>query len=258
MNKIVNKNTHVSMNERMNEAANPAITSPISLRCYGPRHDGHAHEHAQVLWACSGALQLRIGCGTLTLAPGSACVVPPHAWHDFAATRASACLVLDTHLELPPRLQARLLDARPMAGLLRWLQQAATAPRAEALLRSAQPLLQTSLLEAELLDAGLARRAPWRQRRAIDWPALQNWVDARLDTPLQVADLAARVHLSATQFSLRCIEEQALPPAAWLRNRRLRKAQDLRRGGCSATQAALACGYASASALIAALRWQRA
>jgi AraC-like DNA-binding protein len=245
------------MNVSMNEAANPGITNSLSLRCYGTRHAGHAHAHTQVLWACSGALQLRIGGSALALAPGSACAIPSQAWHDFAASPASACLVLDTNLELPSRLQACLLDSQPMAGLLRWLQQAAAAPRAEVLLRSAQPLLQASLLEADLLDAGSVRCAPWRQRRAIDWPALQSWVDARLDTPLQVADLAARVHLSATQFSLRCIEEQALPPAAWLRNRRLLKAQALRRRGCSATQAALACGYASASALIAALRRQR-
>ena len=219
----------------------------LSLRRYGAQAAGHAHDHVQVLWACRGVLSLRIGRSALDLAPGTACVIPAQAWHGYAAARGSACLVLDTHAAIASRLQARLLDARPLGGLLRWLEQAAGAARAEALLQSARPLLQTCLD-----DAGQSSMTPSRVRRAIDWMALQDWVDARLEVPLRVADLAARVHLSPTQFTVRCIEEQGSPPAAWLRERRVRKARFLRRQGWSAERAALACGYAGASALIAA------
>lgn len=221
----------------------------LSLRRYGAQAAGHAHDHVQVLWACRGVLSLRIDRRALDLAPGTACVIPAQAWHGYAAARGSVCLVLDTRAAIASKLQARLLDARPLGGLLRWLEQAAGTPRAEALLQSARPLLQTCLD-----DAGQASMAPPRVRRAIDWAALQDWVDARLELPLRVADLAARVHLSPTQFTVRCIEEQGLPAAAWLRQRRVLKAQELRRQGWSAERAALACGYASASALIAATR----
>ena len=183
----------------------------LSLRRYGAQAAGHAHDHVQVLWACRGVLSLRIGRSALDLAPGTACVIPAQAWHGYAAARGSACLVLDTH--------------------------AAIASRLQALLQSARPLLQTCLD-----DAGQSSMTPSRVRRAIDWMALQDWVDARLEVPLRVADLAARVHLSPTQFTVRCIEEQGSPPAAWLRERRVRKARFLRRQGWSAERAALACG----------------
>ena len=221
----------------------------LSLRHYGPQAAGHAHEHAQVLWPCRGALSLRIDRAELALSPGTACVIPPHAWHDYAAPHGSVCLVLDTDEPVEMHPQARLLDAQPMTGLLRWLEQAAAARDAHRLLQSARPLLQ-----ACLLDAAHAPAAPARVRRAIDWLALQVWVDARLDAPLKVADLASRVHLSPTQFALRCLEEQGLSPAAWLRRRRLRRAQELRRLGWTAERAAPACGYSSASSLLTALR----
>jgi AraC-like DNA-binding protein len=93
-----------------------------------------------------------------------------------------------------------------------------------------------------------------RPRRAIDWPALAAWVQARLDAPPTVADLAAHACLSASQFALRCHEAQGMGPQEWLRVQRLDRARQLRDAGESVAEVARRTGYRSPSALTAALR----
>jgi AraC-like DNA-binding protein len=79
-------------------------------------------------------------------------------------------------------------------------------------------------------------------------------VDAHLAEPLGVACLAAQVHLSASQFAARCLEQWGLPPLAWVRSRRLAAARRLRGQGLAVAEVAGRCGYRSPSALTAALR----
>lgn len=95
-----------------------------------------------------------------------------------------------------------------------------------------------------------------RPLRGIDWAALISWTDQRLAQPLSVADLAARVHLSESQFRARCAAALGCAPMAWVRQLRLARAQALRQGGMAVSQVACAVGYDSPSALTAALRRQ--
>jgi len=95
-----------------------------------------------------------------------------------------------------------------------------------------------------------------RPQREIDWAALVVWADQRFAQPLSVADLAARVHLSDSQFRARCLAVLGCTPMAWVRQLRLAQAQVLRQGGMAVADVAQAVGYDSPSALTAALRRQ--
>jgi AraC-like DNA-binding protein len=77
-----------------------------------------------------------------------------------------------------------------------------------------------------------------------------------LHQPITVADLAQRVHLSPSQFALRCHEAQGMPAMQWLRAQRLARARQLRAMGMPVADVARRTGYRSPSALTAALRRQ--
>ncbi|BEP94766.1 helix-turn-helix domain-containing protein [Acidovorax sp. A79] len=231
----------------------------LSLRRYGASPGSHSHDHFQVLLGLSGALDLEVEGRGVRVSPGGGCVIAPGDRHDFESARGSLCLVLDS--------------AQPgWARCLRPHGQGASAPPAEALplahylagaLQQGRPLAQAHgpalLLEAWLAGSGPRAwppgLAPSRQR-PIDWAALRQWAAQQWDGALSVADLAARVHLSPSQFAARCRDEQGLGPMAWLRGQRLAQARLLRGGGMAVAEVAQRTGYRSPSALTAALRRQ--
>ena len=85
-------------------------------------------------------------------------------------------------------------------------------------------------------------------------PALQQWAAQQWHRELTVADLAAQVHLSPSQFAARCRDDQGMGAMAWLRGLRLAQARVLRSTGMAVAEVAQRTGYRSPSALTAALR----
>ena len=216
----------------------------LSLRQYGPSHGSHAHEHFQVLVGLDGVLELEVEGRGRRIGPGDGFVVLPQHRHDFESAQGSRCLVLDTRTDL-----WSLCAPSPRAG-------EALAPLACYL---AQALLQHQPLArvhgpALLLEAWGPAEPARPPRRRIDWAALQAWAQARLDQPLSVAHLAARVHLSPSQFALRCHEAHGVSVMQWLRGQRLARARQLRALGVPVAEVARRTGYRSPSALTAALR----
>jgi len=181
------------------------------------------------------------------IAAGDGWLVPPGERHDFEAAHGSRCLVLDTSLDLWALCRPLPAQAAQVGALARYLAQA---------LDLQQPLAGQHG-PALLLEAWRPAAPAQRMRRRIDWQALAAWVQARLDQPLGVADLAARCHLSPSQFALRCHEAQGLSPMQWLRAQRLERASLLRGGGMAVAEVARRTGYRSPSALTAALRKRR-
>jgi AraC-like DNA-binding protein len=120
---------------------------------------------------------------------------------------------------------------------------------------AAQPALSPSAAEL-LLDSVPAGNGPTPRSsgRTIDWPRLLGWIDAHLADRLDVAALAAQVHLSATQFAARCTAELGIAPMALVRRQRLLAALRLRAIGMPVAAAAVRSGYRSPSALTAALK----
>lgn len=231
-------------------ADTPLEHPTLSLRRYGASPGSHAHEHFQVLWGWDGALELDIEGRGARMTAGLVAVIPPGARHDFWAAgheRAPAgCFVLDTAESALEPLAGRVWSTDPgLVHLLRYFDS-----------RGAQPLPAAAieLLSASLWASPAAAHAVPRAGRPIDWARLQAWVDAHLDAPLDVATLAAQVHLSPSQFAARCVAERGQPPLAWLRARRLVAARRLRERGVPVAEVAARCGYRSPSALTAAMR----
>ncbi|WP_295487385.1 AraC family transcriptional regulator [uncultured Pseudomonas sp.] len=100
-------------------------------------------------------------------------------------------------------------------------------------------LSQVGLRQGLRLKGGLA---PHQRRHLTDY------IEAHLDQPLALADLAQRCNLSEYHFARMFRESFGLPPHQYLLARRLELAcRLLRQGDLPLGQVALLCGFASAS-----------
>ena len=226
----------------------------LSLRRYGASPGSHSHDHFQILLGLSGALELEVEGRGVRVATGGGCVIAPGDRHDFESAGGSLCLVLDSAhpawsaLVRPPAAMAPPAQALPLAHYL-----ASALQQGRPLALAHGPAL---LREAWLADGPLGPTAGEgaTRRRPIDWPALQQWAARQWHTELTVADLAAQVHLSPSQFAARCQGDQGMGAMAWLRSQRLAHARLLRGTGMAVAEVARRTGYRSPSALTAALR----
>ncbi|RYF42270.1 MAG: AraC family transcriptional regulator [Comamonadaceae bacterium] len=221
----------------------------LSLRSYGASPGSHAHDHFQVLVGLEGVLELEVEGRGQRIGAGDGFLVAPGDTHDFESAGGSRCLVLDTRLDLWSLCAPSPVRAAQMRPLASYLAQALLQHQPLAALHG--PAL---LLEAWKAPSGLP---PQKPRRRIDWTALAAWAQMRLHTPLTVAELAAQVHLSPSQFALRCHEAHGMSAMQWLRRQRLDRARLLRDAGLPVADVARRTGYRSPSALTAAMRRQR-
>lgn len=217
----------------------------LSLREYGASHGSHSHAHFQVLVGLDGELELEIEGRGQRVRAGDGVVVPPGERHDFGAAQGSVCLVLDTQEAFWERCAVSPQRPAHVAALASYLAGA---------LRDGLPLatLHGPRLLLEAWAPATVRAT--RPHRNIDWQVLAAWAQARMDQPLTVAQLAQRVHLSTSQFALRCHETHGVGPLQWLREQRLERARLLRGSGLPVAEVARRTGYRSPSALTAALR----
>lgn len=226
-----------------------ALPASLSLRRYGASHGSHAHDHFQVLLGLEGTLEIEVqGHGQL-IAAGDGCVIAPGEHHDFESRLGSRCLVLDTTQAdwarcagIPAKTTQVLALGNYLAEALRQRSSLALHHGPALLLEAWQPLRPTP--------------PALRHQRPIAWAQLTAWTQQRLHERLTVAQLAAQVFLSPTQFAVRCRQETGLSVMQWLRRQRLLLAVQLRSRGMSVAETAQHCGYQSPSALTAALRRQ--
>jgi AraC-like DNA-binding protein len=223
----------------------PAATSLV-LRVFGSATQRHAHDHFHVLWGYEGTLELKIAGRKSRLDPGHVAVIAPGESYELAAPRGARCFVMSS------TDAGHCAVLSPLAGQVR-SHGASLTPLMQYL--ASRPVLPD--VAVELLIASLGESAELRERvrrRAIDWIALDAWIDAHLAQAIDVAAVATRVHLSVTQFAQRCRLERGCTPKALVRQRRLAAARQLLGDGVPVYRAALHCGYRSPSALTAALR----
>lgn len=222
-------------------------TERLAVRDYGPSHGSHAHGHFQILVGLDGALDLEVEGRGLRLGAGEGVVIAPEDRHDFESRAGARCLVLDSTNAAWRRALGRPTEPTEVLPLARYLSSTSALHRPQA----------QRLGPALLLEAWLPRlSSPQRSRRNIDWQALAAWAQGRASLPA-VNELAARVHLSAAQFSARCNQELGQSPVQWLRLQRLAQARAWLNSGLGVAQTAQRIGYRSASALTAALRRER-
>lgn len=222
-----------------------AARDHLSVRTYGASPGSHDHDHFQVLIGLDGVLELEVAGRARRVRAGEGFVVLPGERHDFESRAGARCLVLDTATDAWARVGAAPTAATH--ALSRYLAQAC----AQALPR-AQTLGPALLLESW---SPRSTSAPARARRAIDWPALAQWARRHwAQQDIEVADLAAQVHLSPAQFAARCRDAHGQSTQQWLRGLQLDHAEALRAQGLGVAEAARRSGYRSPSALTAALR----
>ena len=216
----------------MSDPATP-LEPQLSIRAYSGEQTVHSHDHAQVLFAWRGRMDIEVGASADFADNSCGLVIPAGVTHAYAAS---------------PDLRMVVLDVPPERGLDRARRFAVTAG-VRALVGQAPA---DRLLEAIL---GTPRVGV---RRGIALDSLQAVLTSALHEPWTTARMAERCLLSPQRFHVRLLELTGQSPQAWLRTLRLDAAERLLRRGLTLEATAARVGYASASALAHALRRDRA
>lgn len=106
----------------------------------------------------------------------------------------------------------------------------------------ARLLASASGLDPSERSRGSSKLAPWRLKRAIDY------VEARLDEPVSLADIASSVGLTRMHFAAQFRAATGLRPHEYLLRRRIERAQEMLVGtGMSLVDVALSVGFQTQS-----------
>lgn len=234
----VGKNRPVTNEERAPTAprwSGTAVLRPGVLEMRGQIGSAQAHRHhsVQVALATRGALLVEDGTGRQLRT--TAVVIPPDQRH---ALRHGAADGLVVHLEPESPLGRRLVDAvRDGSSVAAWSAAAADLEH-----------VWRSWLTAAVPDQGLARSAN-RDRHPALVQALDLLEKRVGDGPVSLAEVAEKVHLSASRLGHLMSAEVGLPFRPYVRWLRLRRAVAAVAGGQSLTAAAHAAGFADSAHL---------
>lgn len=207
----------------------PPTDTPL-IRRYDREGGKHVHDHPQVLFGVDGVLHVEVEGHSAWVDATCGLVVPAGATHTYCAARTALVLVVD---ELTGSATERL---RRFALPHNWRKAG----------------FQIDSLANTLIAASTVK-----VRRRIDLDELAEHIDADLNHPWTVAELAAACYLSPQRLRARFTQALGLSPLAFVRVRRLNRAEQLLRQGFPLDVVACQVGYASDSALSVALRRER-
>lgn len=203
------------------------------IRRYSGEYLSHAHDHAQIMFALEGRMELEIGGRSAFADSSCGMLIPAGTVHGFFAALDVRMFVIDLPAD--------------MAGDC--MRKFAVTPACRASIN----LTDVTLQVAQIL---LAPRV--LARRGIDLAQLDATLDRALHEPWDTSRMARLFFLSPQRFHARLIELTGLPPQAYLRSHRLDRAALLLRNGMPLETTAQQVGYRTASALSFALRRDRA
>ena len=204
----------------------PVLVPLLSVRQYSGEHAAHAHDHAQVLYALRGRMELEVAGRAAFVDTACGMVVPAGTTHGFLALPGARLLVIDAPAQAGVERVRRFAVAPAQLG---WSVSDDAVERLQQILQFRRVLV----------------------RRAIRPEQVARTVGAALHEPWPTARMAALCALSPQRFHARWLELTGQTPQAWLRALRLDAAQRLLARGQSLEAAALQLGYASASAFAA-------
>ncbi|WP_347904685.1 AraC family transcriptional regulator [Pseudomonas purpurea] len=231
----------------------------LTLRQYTHDLIVHSHEHAQLVFGLSGALDFEVDGHGSQVQQQSFVVVPSGAHHTCGSPNGSRCLVLDVPSDqwvgqsLGDHAQAsrRLLDTpgrlpldAGQSQLVSWL---ASSPVSDPLIAQQGAVLLLASLNRDIASPVTGRRLPYA--------ALNAHIDQYAAYPLQVADLARIAGLSSPRLHARFVAECGQTPMDYIRSRRLHLAVNLlRETVLPIGEIASRVGYSSQSAFTAAVQ----
>lgn len=232
----------------------------LTLRHYTDDLIVHSHDHAQLVFGLSGALDFEVDGHGSQVRQQSFVVVPSGFHHACGSSDGSRCLVLDVpsdewvgeslgeHAEASRRLldqAGRLQLDAGQSQLVSWL--ASSQINDPLIARQGAVLLLASLNNAKAAASG-------GRGRRLPFAALNAHIDQHAAHPLQVADLARIAGLSSARLHARFVMECGQTPMDYLRSRRLHRAVSLLRDSVLPIgEIASRVGYSSQSAFAAAV-----
>ena len=211
----------------------------------------HRHPWGQLSHALHGILQVHTDHARLVVPPHRAVWIPPRVAHRVEST-ADACirsLYVDPELQLWPGDGCRVLDVDP---LLRELIRAFGDLPVEYALNGADGRLVDVLVDRLRLAPELDLVLPHPRDPCLR--ALCRKAQARPHASIGLGDAASKAGISEKTLSRRFFKETGMTFRTWRQRMRLVSALPALERGERVTDVALACGYDSLSAFIAAFR----
>lgn len=208
-------------------------TGVFELRGQIGAAQAHRHHSVQVAVATQGALLVEDGAGRQLGA--TAVVIPPDQRHALLRGAAEGLVV---HLEPDSPLGRRLIDA---------VQDASDVAAWSAAAEDLEPVWR-SWLTGAVADPGSSCPAPPSRHPAVV-QALDLLETCVGDGPVSLAEVAEKVHLSASRLGHLMSAEVGLPFRPYVRWLRLRRAVAGVADGQSLTAAAHAAGFADSAHL---------
>lgn len=217
--------------------ANPSLAVTCSIRRYDGEYTAHAHNHAQLMFALDGRMELEIEGHAAYADTSSGVIVPAGMAHGFLA----------------PQARLLVMDAPAQTATDRVRRFAVTANCLQVAQQVAESQPCTTEASAQHLQILLA--APRiLLRRPLALAPLNHALDTALHRSWNTAQMAALFHLSPQRFHARLLELSGATPQAYLRTRRLQAAIQQLKAGKTLELVALQVGYSSPSALAYALK----
>lgn len=206
-----------------------------AVRHYSGEYAAHAHDHAQLMFALHGRMELEIEGRAAFADTSSGIIIPAGMAHGFLS---------------PPDARMLVVDAPACADTDRFRRFAVTAACRQLADKAAADNVGHGLLVLLAAPHILLRRT-------LDLARLDAALDAALHKAWTTRTMAALFHLSPQRFHARLLELTGATPQAYLRSRRLDTAMRLVAHGMGLEAAALQVGYRAASALGVALKRER-
>lgn len=203
-----------------------------SVRRYNGEFTNHAHDHAQIMFALQGRMELELAGRSAFSDTSCGLIVPAGIEHGFLASTEVRMLVVDLPEPVALNQPRRFAVTAAHRACAAWADGAGVAALA---------------LDAPAMLA----------RRGIDLARLEQSLQSALHEDWSSARMAALFNLSVPRFHARLRELTGFTPQDFVRARRLDRAVTLIETGAPLEAVAAQVGYRSASALSVALRRER-